>query len=256
MTAYRYVRTGKLEAVSVGGRWWVDPEEVAALATGSAPRVRVPGGSRTKAAVQLERRLVEGDEAGAFAVCEEALSSWATPVELHLELFVPALRRIGERWEHGDLTVADEHRATAVAARVIGRLGPRFVHRGRRRGSVVVGSPAGDRHGIPVMVVGDLLRNRGFTVTDLGADTPAQSFVDAARRSDRLRAVAIGVTLAGNESAAAAAVQAIHDELPGVPVVVGGAGITDQAAADRIGADHWSSSDGGGLVELVERVLG
>jgi excisionase family DNA binding protein len=251
MTAYRYVRTGRLPAVSIGGRWELDPADLAAMVPADGVRRRVQGGSRARAATQLEGRLLEGDEAGAFAICEDALASWATPPDVHLDLLVPAFRAIGRRWEDGDITVADEHRASAVATRVLGRFGPRFVHPGRRRGSVVIGAPAGDRHALPVMMVGDLLRDVGFVVVDLGADTPHQSFVDAARSADRLVAVAIGATLSGNERSVSRAVDAIHAGVPGVEVLVGGAGLPDEAAAARVRADRWSGPDGRAMVDRL-----
>jgi excisionase family DNA binding protein len=250
MTAYRYVRTGRLPAVSVDGRWQVDPADLVALAA-DGPVRRVRGGSRAGAAAHLEARLLEGDEAGAFAICEDALAAWATPADIHLDLLVPALRSIGRRWEEGELTVADEHRASAVATRVLGRFGPRFVRPGRRRGSVVIGAPAGDRHSLPVMMVGDLLRDAGYAVVDLGADTPGESFVEAARSADRLVAVAIGATLTGNEGAVTAAVAALHAGVPGAVVIVGGAAVPDEAAADQVGADRWSGPDGRSMVARV-----
>jgi len=251
MTAYRYVRTGRLRAVTVDGRWKVDPSDLAALGPAAPPRRRVRGGSRAQAATQLEARLVDGDEAGAFALCEDALSAWATPADLHLDLLAPALRAIGRRWEADELTVADEHRASAVATRVMSRFGPRFVHPGRRRGSVVIGAPPGDRHALPVMMVGDLLRDAGFAVVDLGADTPSESFVEAAGAADRLVAVAIGATLSGNEAAVADAVAALHDAVPGAMVIVGGAAFPDESAARLVGADRWSGPDGRAMVERL-----
>jgi excisionase family DNA binding protein len=252
MTAYRYVRTGRLPAVAEGGRWLVDPADLERVA-GTPARRRTPGGSPAQAAARLEGRLVAGDEAGAFAVCEEALAGWAVPADLHLALLVPALRSIGDRWEAGDLTVADEHRASAVATRVLSRFGPTFVHPGRRRGTVVIAAPAGEQHALPVMVVGDLLREAGFAVADLGADTPAPSLVEAARSADRLVAVAIGATLPGAEETVRAAVAALHHGVPGVPVIVGGAGLPEEVAR-RLGADRWSGPDGRSLVAQVEAV--
>ncbi len=251
MTAYRYVRTGRLSATSVGGVWQLDPADVRALAEGAGVGARVRGGSRARAASMVERRVLEGDESGAFGVCEGALASWATPAEVYTEVLVPAMRSIGQRWHAGELSVADEHRAASVAIRIMGRLGPRFVHPGRRRGTMVIGAPAGDHHSIPVAVVRDLLRDADFSVVDLGAHTPAEAFVDAARISDRLVAVAVGSTLSGNEPAIAATVEAVHHAIPGIPVIVGGAGVPTRAAARRVGADEWSGTDGRTVVQLA-----
>jgi excisionase family DNA binding protein len=255
MTAYRYVRTGRLPATLVGGVWKVDPADLAALAHPEPPAGRPShprGEARRLVPAMLERRLVDGDVGGAYELCERALGSWAAPADLYTEILVPTLARIGDLWEAGRLSVADEHRATATATRLMGRLGPLFVHPGRRRGQVVVGAPAGDHHAMPSAIVGDLLRHAGFGVADLGADTPSESFVAAAFGSDRLVAVAVGATLSGNEAAVEATVAAVHEALPGVPVLVGGSGIPGAEAARRTGADRWSGLSATSLVAAVE----
>ena len=250
MTAYRYIRTGRLPAQSVGGHWLVDPADIEALKTKKRP-ARTRGGDRKSAAAAFEERLIDGDDGGAYKVCESALASWASPADVHVEMLVPALRSIGQRWHDGELSVADEHQAAAVATRIMGRLSPLFVHAGRRQGAVVVGAPAGDRHAIPVGLVCDLLRDSGYAVVDLGADTPADAFVDAARSADRLRAIAVGSTLRGNAASITATVGAVHRALPGVPVIVGGAGLSSARATQRTGADHWSGTDGRTMVTLM-----
>jgi excisionase family DNA binding protein len=251
MTAYRYVRTGRLPARSVGGLWQVDPADIEALKT-KKPLRRRKGGARATAAAAFEERLIDGDEGGAYEICESAMTAWASPVDIYVDVLVPSLRSIGLRWADGELSVADEHRAAAVASRIIGRLGPRFVHPGRRRGTVVVGAPAGDRHAIPVAVVSDLLRHRGYAVIDLGADTPPGAFVEAARSADRLGAVAVGSTLRGNAASITATVSEVHRALPGIPVIVGGAGLVTARAAQRTGSDYWSGTDGRMVVARMD----
>ena len=126
MTVYRYVRTGRLPATRVGGVWQVDPGHLALVRRPEpGARSRRPSGAKASPA-QLEARLVAGDETGAWNLLEAALGSDMTPSEVLLELVSPALRTIGTRWQRGDLSVADEHRSSAVAARLISRLGARF----------------------------------------------------------------------------------------------------------------------------------
>jgi excisionase family DNA binding protein len=250
MTAYRYVRTGRLPATRKGVEWRVDPQDVDRLRRSStSPR---PRGSRGRAPERLEQRLLVGDVAGAWAVVESALVSGATPADVHLDVLVPALRSIGERWAGGEVTVADEHRATVAAYRVVGQLGPRFAHRGRTRGMVVVGAPAGELHGLPSAIAADLLRDARYSVTDLGANTPAESFVDAALSAERLVAICIGVTTGGLDDIVAATVAALADAPIDAPVVVGGAAVPDEATALALGADEWSGPDAAALVATVD----
>jgi excisionase family DNA binding protein len=253
MTAYRYVRTGRLAAVKDGAQWRVDPADLRALlasqvqdeVVGDGPGAHDAhddggrGGRRRRAAEQrrrLEHRLLAGDEAGAWTLLETAMTAGYDPEELHLDLLAPALTSIGDGWAAGRLTVADEHRASSVALRLVGRLGPRFVRRGRKRGTVVLGAAPGDAHGLPVAIAADLLRGHGHAVIDLGADVPAQSFVDAALGAERLVAVGIAATTAGNERAVVDAVAALRAAVA-CPVVVGGSATPSRGVgADRVTA--------------------
>lgn len=233
MTAYRYVRTGRLAATKVGGGWRVERSALDAMAD-----TAVPAGEARPAAdwsARLENRLVAGDESGAWNVVESALSSGMVPDDIHLGLISPALADIGAGWASGTVSIAEEHRATGVTMRLIGRLGPRFNRPGRTRGTIVIGAPPGDQHSVPVAIAADLLRGRGFTVMDLGANSPADSFVDAAQISDRLIAVGISSTHSGNDESIAEIVREVRSRI-GCPVVVGGQGI-DQLTADGLGAD-------------------
>jgi excisionase family DNA binding protein len=239
MTAYRYVRSGRLPARKHGSEWQVDPADLARLA--AAPTHRAP--RRPTRAVhreRLEARLVEGDEGGAWGVVDAAMASGAEPAEVLTELLAPSLRSIGARWADGELSIADEHRASAVAQRLIARMGPRFQRPGRRRGTVVLGSVAGDRHSLPTAIMSDLLRGAGLEVVDLGADCPAESFADALRRADSPCAVGMCVTAPEAVDGVAAQIVELRAAGVGVPVVLGGGAVQDRAQALQLGADLWA----------------
>ena len=253
MTAYRYVRGGRLPAKKVGSTWRVRVADLERLAAGEdvetqhAPKSG--RGNRAAHRARLESRLVAGDEGGAWGVLDSAMAAGADPDEVLLELLSPAMSSIGTRWADGEISIAEEHRASAVAQRLIARLGPRFSRPGRKRGTVVIGSVAGDRHSLPTAMMADLLRGVGLEVVDLGADTPADSFVMAASDADRLVAVALCVTSSGLESSVAEAVSAVKAAGLTAPVVVGGGAMTDGATARSLGADEWAG-DSRGAVEL------
>ncbi len=185
MTAYRYVRTGRLPARREGVQWMVDPGELAKMRSPERT-TRGHGTVRSEGPAKLAARMVAGDEAGAWGVVEAALASGVEAADVYLDLLVPALEVVGDGWAAGELSIADEHRATAIALRLVGRLGPRFARRGRKRGTVVVGAPAGEQHALPSAILADLLRGVGFEVLDMGANTPAASFVETAREANRL----------------------------------------------------------------------
>jgi excisionase family DNA binding protein len=271
MTAYRYVRTGRLPAHRQGGRWSVAATDVAALVrhrdTASAPAgpgtgddtggrdpsspdgagAGGPGATRPgdddgeRYRARLLERLLAGDEPGGWHVVESALVARMRPDRAHLDLLAPCLREVGDRWAAGTLTVGDEHVASATAARLAARLSPLRAQRGRTRGTVVLAGAPGERHGLPMILLANVLRARGWGVVELGPDTPPEAVVDAARQADRLLAVGISI---GSDRVVAAGTRTLTEvrtALPNVVLLVGGPGVPDEAAARRIGGDAWAA---------------
>ncbi len=280
MTAYRYLRTGRLDGTKHGAEWRVraaDLERFESRAATGRAGIRSPSGSagdsragssldgpaagagaprRTRRRIdwagRATERMVDGDEAGAWSVIESAMAAGMAIEEVYLDLLTPALRSIGDRWESGEITVADEHVASAVTLRLIGRLGPQFSRRGRKRATVVVAAPAGETHSLPIALFADLLRGRGFRVLDLGGDVPADSLTSTVADAVNLLAVCLGCTTAGNEASITEAIAAVRGATPAA-VLVGGRAVADAATARSLGAD-----DGGvptrAALDLIEHL--
>lgn len=257
MTAYRYVRTGRLPARRQGGQWQVDPGDLPAVPASAAMPGRLAAGRRVRARAEPSRRLADrllsGDEPGSWALAEDVLARGATPEEVMVDVVSAAMRIVGERWESGDVGIDEEHRASAVADRIIGRLGPLFVRRGPKRGTVVIGTPPRERHALPTSLATNVLRSRGFEAADLGADLPVDAFVDAVAKAARPMAAAIGVTAGNHDRDVRALVRAIAARAPEVPVLVGGAAVADPSHAARLGA-RWTGTDARALAEVVESI--
>ena len=218
------------------------------------PGLRPVGERRAPWAERLEARLVAGDAPGAWGVVEAALAAGAEPRNIHLDVISPAMAAIGDRWANGELDIAVEHRASSIATGIIGRLGPRFVRRGRSRGVVLLGAPAGERHALPIAIVADLVRSAGFEVHDLGADVPTTSFAKVAMTTGQLRAVGIGVTSHDCLGSVRATIEALREVAPLCPVLVGGLAVTSEAHAAELGADGFAAN-GRLVVPVIERLV-
>ncbi len=141
MTAYRYVRTGRLAARRVGTGWVVDRDDLSAFAA----RPPVPGSTVGDLAestqadrgaawrARLQRTLGSGDETAAWRVLEQALAAGYPPAECYLDLLVRAIDEISGRSSPPDAPIAQEYLAVATAARLVARLGARFRRPGRPR---------------------------------------------------------------------------------------------------------------------------
>ena len=172
---------------------------------------------------------------------------------LYLDVVSPALVAIGARWAGGNLHIHEEHRASTIVARLFARVSARFAHRGPSRGTIVIGGPSGERHGLALTMVADLLRSRGWNVSDIGPDMPAESFATAVQNIDQLRAVCVGVTLRESLPAAKSAIAAVNRVVPNdVTIYVGGAAVTSDADARQLGADTWAK-DPRTLVTLLSQ---
>lgn len=259
MTAYRYVRQGKLSATRVKGVWQVSPQAIDEFRQRLNERKERPrtgdDSRRTGDYVnELHACLVNADAGGAWGVLQRAIDAGGEIGNVYLEILAPAMARIGEEWSRGEIDIAIEHQATAIATRLVGQMSPRFVRRGRRRGEVLIGGPSGERHALALAMLGDLLRLEGYDVFDLGADTPANSFVHAASKINNLTAVGVSVTTTESVEGAIDVVRtlrrAIGDE---VPVVLGGSAISGPDHAREIGADFYANG-ARGFIELLNSI--
>jgi excisionase family DNA binding protein len=260
MTAYRYVRQGRLPARRDGTAWLVDPADVERFAASggdvptsasvepTATAGRVDWGARVRA------QLLAGSEVGAWAEVDRALAAGVTPQRAYLDLLGAQVAVIGDDVERGAATHADELLATVTAQRVAVRLGTRFRRPGRSRGTIVLGAPEGERHGLSVAILADLFRLAGFTALELGADVPADAFATAAERAERLVAVAVSVTQVENLGGAASVVQAVRAAAPGCPVLLGGQAVRSPEVAALAAADTWAP-DAEAAVTAVEALL-
>jgi MerR family transcriptional regulator, light-induced transcriptional regulator len=255
MTAYRYVRQGRLPATRVGTQWEVRLSDLEAMTRKGAHKER-RGARRIAADVEgMQRRIMADDVAGAWWLVESHLGGGMDASGVLTDLMVPALHSIGDRWANGEISVADEHRATSACQRVIGRLGFQFAPSGKSRGTVALAAPAGDLHALPISIVADLLRWRGMHVLELGANTPASAVGEAVASEGRLVAVGIAVTTPGLNAAMDECIAAVHAARPEVPVFVGGAAVTSERQAKRLGADEWSGLGARAAVDTVERLV-
>lgn len=222
-TAYRWVRSGRLPSSLVGGRYEVTPEAVAELAAQRTeprrPSPRRPRGGFGPMADRLYAHLVAGRERDARTLVQGLTDDGVSVTTVAQELLSPALRRIGEEWSEGRLSISEEHRASAIVERILGEHHP--TPRGRRRGTAVVAALSGDRHSLPTAMAAAALRDDNWHVHHLGADVPPAELVRFVG-TEPVDVVVVTVTVADARPAA----DRLVDELEaiGTKVLLGDAG--------------------------------
>ena len=225
-TAYRWIRDGSLPARKVGSSYVIAPEDLDDFARRRAEPAPPPKRTNVRdwaAHVdRLFRFAAEGDELGARQVVDRLHEGGIEPIDLCEELFTPVLRRIGEGWACGDLSVAHEHRASAICERLLARIA---VHpRGRPRGVCVVATPDGEEHSLPAAMAAVVLRADRWQVHHLGVKVPTPDAIDL------IRAVrAELVVLSATTPELLATCKAVSEEIAaatGLPVLLGHPGST------------------------------
>ncbi len=184
-----------------------------------------------------------GDEHEAREVVERAQQDGLSPAQVYFEVFAPSMVMIGTLWEQNDISVAEEHVATAITERLIAALSPSFSppqrEHTRHRGTVILGCVAGERHVLGLRMLADLFREQDWRVLDLGADVPIGDWVELARRYG-VDVVAIATTTSRHLPAVKSLVDKLRTELPHIRILVGGA-VFDQNPDlwQEIGADAY-----------------
>lgn len=166
-----------------------------------------------------------------------------------VQLLAEVQRKVGELWQQNELTVADEHAATAVVDLALAAACLEVERRPHAPGGTVVVACAEEEwHVMPARMFAEQLTAAGWDVVFLGASTPAehlQRFVAA----EPPAAVAVSCTVPLYLHGARRAIAASH--AVGVPVLAGGAAFgTAPNRAAAIGADAWASTLDGAVATL------
>lgn len=235
-TAYKWVRDGSLVAVKRGSSYDIADAEVerfitARRAPSAPPRTTIVRDWELQRD-RLYRYLSAGDELGARSVVDRLRDGGIEPLILMEELFTPVLAHIGQDWADGEISVAAEHRSSAICERLLARAA---VHpRGRPRGVAVVATPPGEEHSLPAAMAAVALRADRWQVHHLGTQVPIVDLVDltAAVSADL---VVLSVT---NPTAATAAenARALVEEV-GARVLVGRPGVSLRDLLERARQD-------------------
>lgn len=170
----------------------------------------------------LLERLLDYDDLGAHAAIDRAVAAYGIEAMLNA-VILPALRRIGELWNEGAISVGEEHFASHLIRGRLLALG-RGWGVGRGKLALLV-CPPRERHELGLLVFGLLMNRRGWRIAFLGADTPLLA-IEAASEKLAPDLIVMAVT-----TAASAAV--LEDSEPlrlEAPLVIAGAAANDELA--------------------------
>ncbi len=183
---------------------------------------RVPAAA-SELAGDLRRALDAFDEPAAQAILDRLVSDLSLTAVLR-DVVLPYLAQLGERWERGTASVAQEHFASNL---IRGRLAGLARGWGNGHGPrAVLACPPGELHDLALMAFGIVLNRNGWSIDYLGMNTPVEELtrtVDA-RHPDL---VVLAATLPENLEPHATQLTALAQH---APLSLAGAGATSQIA--------------------------
>jgi DNA-binding transcriptional MerR regulator len=187
-----------------------------------------PRADLASSADALGQALDEMNEPAAQALLDRLFTGFTVQSVLR-DVVLPYLHDLGDRWEQGEVTVAQEHFASHV---IRGRLAG--LARGWGNGSgprALLACPPEEQHDLALLVFGIVLNRGGWRVEFLGGSTPMQDTLQVTSQT-RPSLVVLTATRPEQFSSVRAELAALAEL---APLVLAGAGATTELA-DSVGA--------------------
>jgi len=239
----RFLPQASAKAVNRIYQWMMDRHrQVIALSENPALLPPRPEPSWEKEKEAFFAALLRGNHQECLGLAEKRVSSAQELSDFYLQVIQPSLYEIGLLWEQGEISVAQEHLASAIVTRVMAALSPRFIPLESTKGKAVVTSASNEYHAIGGWMVADHMEIDGWEVRYLGPNTPVKDLVQLIK-DFRPHLLSLSVTMPFNLDRAEEIIRVVktEPEFGGVRIMVGG--LVFQNAPnlwERIGADEYA----------------
>ncbi|MBS2020479.1 MAG: cobalamin-dependent protein [Deltaproteobacteria bacterium] len=203
----------------------------------------------------LEAQL-RGDRRAARAIVfDEALAGGVSVLDVYEHVLAAAQREIGRLWQENEVSVAEEHVATAISNLILAQLFEHASHAPRNGKRVLVACVEGELHEFPARLVADALDLAGFQVVFVGANVPTESLLPMIER-EKPDLVALSITMSFHAGSLREAVAAIRHRFgPRLPIAAGGHALEWGAGiAAELGIDVTSRSAAELVVAMKQRL--
>lgn len=178
------------------------------------------------------------------------------PLEIVNNELIPALDKVGAEFEKGTIFLPQLlSAATAAEAgfQVIKEHMAANNAGGISKGKIVLATVKGDVHDIGKNIVKTILENYGYTVIDLGKDTPIETVVEAAL-THKVKLVGLSALMTTTVVSMEDTIKALREAGYEGKVMVGGAVLTEEFAM-QIGADYYSK-DAKQSADIAKMIFG
>lgn len=192
------------------------------------------------AQLTLGEAIAKGMQAEAREIAAQMLETIA-PLELVERHLIPALDRVGERYERQEIflpQLMNAASASGAAFEAVRKAIEQTGGQGEGKGPIVLATVQGDIHDIGKNIVRTVLENYGFAVVDLGRDVPPERVAEAVK-AHGAKIVGLSALMTTTVPSMRRTIERLRAEDLNVPVIVGGAVLTPDYAKE-IGADYYA----------------
>lgn len=194
---------------------------------------------------------IKGDTVAAV----EALLKENDEMAVVNEYLIPALDRVGKGFEKGTIFLPQMLQAAGAAQAGFEIIKDRLAAGDKEvvsLGEVVIATVKGDIHDIGKNIVKVIMENYGYKMIDLGRDVPKEDIVKVVKERD-IKLVGLSALMTTTLKSMEETIEAIKEVAPDCKVMVGGAVLTADYAAE-IGADYYCK-DAMKSVEAAQEVF-
>lgn len=172
------------------------------------------------------------------------------------ERLIPALDRVGERFEKGVIFLPQLLNSAAAANEAFEVIKVRMAKSGNTsvsKGKIILATVKGDIHDIGKNIVKVILENYGYTVIDLGKDVDPQLVVDTAVKED-VKLIGLSALMTTTLVSMEETIQALRASGHECSIMVGGAVLTPDYA-EKMGADFYAR-DAKESADIAKKIFG
>jgi len=188
--------------------------------------------------------LLTRDKPGAVRLIMDACEQGVSQMDLYQKVLQVSQYRIGELWQSGRISVAQEHFCTGVTQSLVVRLCSDYPEE-EKNGKTFLGMCVSDeQHDVGIQMITNCAGKAGFTTAYLGANVPTDHIVEAIT-DFKADIVGISITLDHHLGALTNLIATIRSakEADAVKILVGGYCLNSISGLWRkTGADAWAEN--------------
>lgn len=123
--------------------------------------------------------ILKGQRAAAGQIALESMREGHPMQDIYIELFQESQYEVGRRWESNQITVAEEHMATAITQFAMAQVYPQIELSSAMKGKAVITGVEGEMHQVGANMVADVMEADGWDVRFLGVNAPHAGILEA-----------------------------------------------------------------------------